>query len=30
MIEVTQDIVGMVVRSGDWDDSGEDLGRDAE
>ncbi len=29
-IEVTQDIVGMVVRPGDWDDSGEDLGGDAE
>ena len=29
-IEVTQDIVGMVVRPGDWDESGEDLGGDAE
>ena len=29
-IEVTQDIVGMVVKPGDWDDSGEDLGGDAE
>ena len=29
-IEVTQDIVGMVIRPGDWDDSGEDLGGDAE
>ena len=29
-IEVTQDVVGMVVRPGDWDDSGEDLGGDAE
>lgn len=29
-IEVTQDVVGMVVRPGDWDESGEDLGGDAE
>lgn len=29
-IEVTQDVVGMVVIPGDWDDSGEDLGGDAE
>lgn len=29
-IEVTQDIVGMVVQPGDWDESGEDLGGDAE
>ena len=29
-IEVTQDMAGMVVRPGDWDESGEDLGGDAE
>ena len=29
-IEVTQDIVGMVVRPRNWDESGEDLGGDAE
>lgn len=29
-IEVTQDVVGMVVRPGNRDDFGEDLGGDAE